>query len=192
VIAGGITISWSAARPIRFAAVAPSPDTTTAPVNSPAALFTVRATGVAEIGASLEAPAQASTALAVADAALEQLSKGHHTSATFAGRALFDGTFSITVRGSTISLPSLTGKNAADLAAEARKQIREFRLTVIGAAINAAKAALQAMDANVPAVDSPRMARTAGLLFRAQAQVRPTEAAQTSAAIATNVLILVR
>jgi hypothetical protein len=163
--------------------------------------------GLAAISASVDHVARVSGALAVADDKLEQigdvLSAGGPStttdaiarSATFGGAPLLDGSYSATLNGHTLAIPSFLsrdlGSEALDQLQKARTDITAFRSNAIDRAAHAAKSSAEDLlgDATPMDLDS---AKSAALLVRAKAILEPSAVIGSSSRRAENVLALIR
>lgn len=191
-----------------------------------------------KIGASLDAPAVLSNALATADEALSRIC-GHlgnvqstlsvtspadgragqqtidssiqnidqiTSSTKFAGKPLLDGTFTASLNGSALSIPScsstslelrgLSSESAACISTVAaaitrlsntRSLISAFQSNVVQPAAHAGQDALEQLIES-PTLDSASSASTTALLLRAQTVVSPSESASSSFPQASHVL----
>ena len=191
---------------------------------------------LANIGATLDAPARISNTLATADRALSRigglLGDVHSTlsanpsanqpsidsniksigqlaaSTQFAGKPLLNGTFSTSLNGTTLSIPSfatttlglsdLTGdtiKSTAIVTAAlaqvttTRTLIDAFKSTAIRSTADAGQSALEQLVES-PNLDGNSSASTTALLLRAKTLLSPAEAAGTSQSQARSVLAL--
>jgi hypothetical protein len=170
-------------------------------VSAPAA---PAAAGLAQVGATLDAPARVSNALAVADAALERVGavlgrdrsenddveiRQIASAAKFAGKPLLDGGYSASLNGSSITLPRVAGLDgAADAVTTGRADVARFRKDVIAPTLRAGQ---RAMEALAPGTSAENAGASLALLVRAKMLVNPQDAANTTLASGARTLPLI-
>jgi hypothetical protein len=171
IVVSGISIGSAYAPPAIAAAAGtsrPTPvDTATPAPRGDIVTFSPQAICGAHFGsvaATLDGLARISNALATADTALA--ADPPASNATFGGKPLLDGTYTVSVNGIALCLSAVNAANVA----ESRRRIDLYRRDVVGPAV---RVALESMRALCPCIDDPAAARTAALLVRAQTLVRP-------------------